>query len=72
MTSLIPELDPDRDPSPVPPDLLHLVDMDDRASTYVATDFLYCESFDCHVPVEVLPTNHGIPEDRVGMGGFVV
>jgi hypothetical protein len=54
------------------PDLLQLVDKDDRASTYVAADTLYCESFDCHVPVTVLPTNHEIPEDRVGLTGFAV
>ena len=70
MTSPIPE--PDLDDSQPPPNLLCLVDKDDRASTYVAADTLYCESFDCHVPVEVLPTNLEIPEDRVGLTGFVV
>ena len=74
MTSLIPEpdLDDSQQPPQPPPNLLCLVDKDDRASTYVAADTLYCESFDCHVPVQVLPTNQEIPEDRVGLTGFVV
>lgn len=74
MTSLIPESEPDDSQQlPQPPsNLFRLVDKDDRGSTYVATDTLYCESFDCHVPVQVLPTNQEIPEDRVGLTGFVV
>lgn len=74
MTSLIPESEPDDSQPPPQPssNLFRLVDKDDRASTYVATDTLYCESFDCHVPVQVLPTNLEIPEDRVGLTGFVV
>jgi hypothetical protein len=54
------------------PNLLQLVDKDDRASTYVAAETLYCESFDCHVPVTILPTNQEIPEDRIGLTGFAV
>lgn len=74
MTSLTPHVDPEDDqvPVPSPPDLLQLVDKDDRASTYLAAETLFCESFDCHVPVVVLPTNQEIPEDRVGLSGFVV
>jgi hypothetical protein len=72
-TSLSPEPNPDDPQHPsVSQDLLKLADEDDRASTYVATDTLYCETFDCHVPVVVLPTNQEIPEDRVGLSGFVV
>jgi hypothetical protein len=74
MTSLIPEseLDDSQQPPEPLPNLFDLVDKDDRASTYVAADTIYCESFDCHVPVQVLPTNHEIPEDRVGLAGFVI
>jgi hypothetical protein len=74
MTSLTPHADPEDEPAPppTPPDLLQLVDQDDRARTFLAAETLYCESFDCHVPVVVLPTNQEIPEDRVGLSGFVV
>jgi len=74
MTSLTSESDPDdsQQNSQISPSLLQLVEKDDRASTFVAVDTLFCESFDCHVPVIVLPTNREIPEDRVGLAGFVV
>jgi hypothetical protein len=71
LTSLTPEPNPD-DPQPSTQDLLILSEKGDRANTYIATDTLYCETFDCHVPVVVLPTNQEIPEDRVGLAGFVV
>jgi RAB6A-GEF complex partner protein 2 len=58
--------------TPSTTNLLQLVEKDDRATAYLAVDTLYCEWFDCHVPVVVLPTNQEIPEDRVGLGGFVV
>ena len=74
MTSIIPEQNPETDQqeSASAPKLLQLVEKDDRSSLYVAADTLYCESFDCHVPVIVLPTNQEIPEDRIGLAGFVV
>jgi len=75
LTSLFPEPDPEGGEEPIrqpPLDLLQLVDKDDRASTYMATETLFCESFDCHVPVIVLPTNQEIPEDRIGLTGFAV
>ena len=74
VTSLNPHTDTQDDQTtpPTPPDLLELVENDDRASTYLAAETLYCESFDCHVPIVVLPTNQEIPEDRVGLTGFVV
>jgi hypothetical protein len=49
-----------------------MVEKDDRATTYTAVETLSCESFDCHVPVMVVPTNQEIPEDRVGLAGFEV
>lgn len=52
--------------------LLELVERDERNSVYAATETLLCESFDCHVPVVVLPTNQDVPEDRIGLAGFVV
>ena len=77
MTSLTPEPNPDETtpppiPHPSPPKLLELAERHERADMYVATDILYCESFDCHVSITVLPTNQEIPEDRVGLAGFVV
>jgi hypothetical protein len=74
MTSVSSEPNPEDDQQTLAPapNLLELAEKDDRASTFVATETLYCESFDCHVPVAVLPTNQEIPEDRVGLPGFVV
>lgn len=75
MTSLTPEPNPDESTPPIPPPppkLLELAERHERGDTYVATDILYCESFDCHVSITVLPTNQEIPEDRVGLAGFVV
>jgi hypothetical protein len=72
LTSLTPEPNPNDPQAPIPQNLLKLVENDDRASMYVATDTLFCETFDCHVPLVVLPTNQEIPEDRVGLAGFAV
>ena len=73
MTSLMPKPDPENpQESPSPPPVLQIVETDDRGSIYTAVERLYCESFDCHVPVVVLPTNQEIPEDRAGVGGYVV
>ena len=74
LTSIAPETETEEDTttSASPPDLLELVERDDRASTFMATETLQCDAFDCRVPIVVLPTNQEIPEDRVRMGGFVV
>jgi hypothetical protein len=74
LTSIAPETSPEEETTvpAVPPDLLQLVEKDDRASTFMATETLNCDAFDCRVPIVVLPTNQEIPEDRVRMGGFVV
>jgi hypothetical protein len=71
MTSINPPSDP-TDAQTSGPHLLQLAEKDDRLFTYVAPETLYCETFDCHVPITVLPSNQEIPEDRTGMGGFVV
>jgi len=71
MTSLTPEsqsLERTQPPQP----LLDLVENDDRGTVYTAVETLYCESFDCHVPIIVLPTNQEIPEDRAGLGGYPI
>jgi len=78
VTSLFPSQSTDEmseNPEVVPVEpisLLELVDRDERNSVYAARETLQCESFDCHVPVVVLPTNQDVPEDRVGLAGFVV
>jgi hypothetical protein len=74
LTSIAPETETEEEtPTPAsPPDLLELVERDDRASTFMATETLHCDAFDCRVPIVVLPTNQEIPEDRVRVGGFVV
>lgn len=75
MTSLTAEQNPEDETPRAPaarPKLLELSEHYERADTYVATDILYCESFDCHVSITVLPTNQEIPEDRVGLAGFVI
>lgn len=74
MTSLSPEPNSESEmqiPQPLP-SLLQPGETDEKASIYTAVESLYCESFDCHVPILVLPTNHEIPEDRVGLTGVVV
>ena len=78
ITSLFPSQNTDEmsespDAAPIAPiSLLELVERDERNSVYAATEALLCESFDCHVPVVVLPTNQDVPEDRIGLIGFVV
>jgi RAB6A-GEF complex partner protein 2 len=57
---------------PQPDELLELVEENEKGTSFTAVETLYCESFDCHVPIEVLPTNQEIPEDRVGLSGFAV
>lgn len=54
------------------PGLLQLVGKDDRGSAFLPADTLHCESFDCHVPLMVLPTNQEISEDRLNLMGFDV
>lgn len=74
MTSPSSGTDSDETPSTLPPpqDLLQPVETNEKGTTFTAVGTLYCESFDCHVPIEVLPTNQEIPEDRVGLSGFAV
>jgi len=74
MTSPSGMSDEEEEPSPPPPhqDLLQPIEENEKGTSFMAVETLFCESFDCHVPIEVLPTNQEIPEDRVGLSGFAV
>jgi hypothetical protein len=74
MTSASSTSEEEETPSAPPPpqQLLEVVEENERGTSMMAVETLYCESFDCHVPIEVLPTNQEIPEDRVGLSGFAV
>jgi hypothetical protein len=76
MTSLTPELTSFEESKPPMSsnslNLLESAEKNERDDIYVATNILFCESFDCHVSIMVLATNQEIPEDRVGSMGFVI
>lgn len=76
MTSLTPEpTSVEESTPPIPstsPKLLESAGKHERDDMFVATNVLFCDSFDCHVSIVVLATNQEIPEDRVGSVGFTV
>jgi hypothetical protein len=76
MTSLTPEpASSEESTPPIPPTshkLLESAEKLEREEMFVATNVLFCDSFDCHVSIVVLATNQEIPEDRVGSAGFTI
>ena len=76
MTSLTPEPASGEESTPSVPStshkLLESAGKHERDEMFVATNVLFCDSFDCHVSIVVLATNQEIPEDRVGSVGFTI